>query len=117
MRKIATPIFLEEKPSNETTTTTFNISGIQAQHDQVAMAMHGVSTETRYIHIHVLVHVPKKRNSNFMYMYINGNTYYCYRNASSGGKFTKSSLNRDRFLQQHSLIANKYVRRICNQVL
>ena len=61
------PIFLVEKPSNETTATTFNISGIQAQHDQVAVAIHGVTTETRYIH----VHVPKKQNSNFMY--INGN--------------------------------------------
>ena len=67
MRKVETPIFLVEKLSNETTATTFNISGIQAQHDQVAMAMHGVTTETRYIH----VHVPKKQNSNFMYMYIN----------------------------------------------
>ena len=63
--------FLVEKPSNETTATTFNISGIQAQHDQVAMAMHGVTTETRYIHVHVL----KKQNSNFMFMYISiGNT-------------------------------------------
>ena len=68
MRKVETRIFLVEKPSNETTATTFNISGIPAQHDQVAMAMHGVTTETRYIH----VHVPKNQNSNFMY--INGNT-------------------------------------------
>ena len=68
MRKIETPIFLAEKPSNETT-ATFNIAGIQAQQDQVAMAMHGVTTETRYRH----VHVPKKQNSN--YMYINGNIY------------------------------------------
>ena len=58
-----------EKPSNETTATTFNISGIQAQHDQVAMAMHVVTTETIYIH----VHVPEYQNSN--YMDINGNTY------------------------------------------
>ena len=62
MRKVEIPIFLVEKPLNETTATTFNISGIQAQHDQVAMAMHGVATETRYIH----VHVPKKQNSNLM---------------------------------------------------
>ena len=61
MRKVETPIFLVEKPSNETTATTFNISGIQAQHDEVAMAMHGITTETRYIH----VHVPKKQNSKF----------------------------------------------------
>ena len=51
MRKVETPIFLVEKPSNETIATTFNIFGIQAQHDQVTMAMHGVTTETRYIHV------------------------------------------------------------------
>ena len=43
---------------------TFSISGVKAQHEQVAMAMHCVTMETRYI--------PKKQNSN--YMYINGNT-------------------------------------------
>ena len=64
MRMIEAPIFQVEKPSTETTATTFNISGIQAQHEQVAMAMHGVTTETIYI--------PKKQNSN--YMHINGNT-------------------------------------------
>ena len=64
MRKIETPIFQVEKPSTETTATTFSISGIKDQHEQVAMAMHGVTMETRYI--------PKKLNSN--YMYINGNT-------------------------------------------
>ena len=36
------------------------------QHELVAVAMHGVTTEKRHIH------VPKKQNSN--YMYINGNT-------------------------------------------
>ena len=49
MRKIEAPFFQVEKPSTETTATTFNISGIQAQHEQAAMAMHGVTTETRYI--------------------------------------------------------------------
>ena len=80
-----------EKPSNKTTATTFNISGILAQHDQVAMAMHGVTMETMYIH----VHVPEQQNSNLTD--INGDTLYCYRTASSGGKLSKCSLNRDRF--------------------
>ena len=48
MRKIETPIFQVEKPSTETTATTFSISGIKAQHELVAVAMHGVTTETRY---------------------------------------------------------------------
>ena len=65
-RKIETPIFQVEKPSTETTATTFSISGIEAQHEQVAMAMHNVTMETRYI--------PEKQNSNYMYMYINGTT-------------------------------------------
>ena len=65
-RKIETPIFQVEKPSTETTATTFSISGIEAQHEQVAMAMHSVTMETRYI--------PEKQNSNYMYMYINGTT-------------------------------------------
>ena len=40
-------------------------------------------------------------------------------NAKCGGKFTKRSLNIDRFLQQQSVIANNYVPGICicNQVL
>ena len=49
MRKIEAPIFHVEKPSTETTASTFNISGIQAQHELVAMAMHGATTETRFI--------------------------------------------------------------------
>ena len=65
MGKIETPIFQVEKSSTETTATTFNISGIQAQHEQVAMAMFSVTTETRCI--------PKNQNSN--YMYIDGKTY------------------------------------------
>ena len=62
IRKIEAPIFQVKKLSTETTATTFNISGIQAQHEQVAMAMHGVTTDTRYIH--------KKQNSNNMYICI-----------------------------------------------
>ena len=65
-----TPIFLVEKPSTETTAMTFSISGIQAQHEQVAMATHSVTTETRYIHVYVPI---IKQKSN--YMYINGNIY------------------------------------------
>ena len=59
MRKIETPIFQVEEPSTETTATTFSISGINAQHEQVAMAMHRVTMETRY-------NIPKKQNSTYM---------------------------------------------------
>ena len=52
-----------EKPSTETTATTFSISGNYAQHEQVAMVMYSVTMETRYI--------PEKQYSD----YINGNTY------------------------------------------
>ena len=57
MRKIEAPIFQVEKSSTETTATTFNISIIQTQHERVAMAMHDVTTETRYI--------PKKAELKF----------------------------------------------------
>ena len=65
MRKTETPIFQVEYSSTEATATTVSTSGIKAQHEQVAMAMHGVTTETRY--------TPKKQNSNYMY-HTNGNT-------------------------------------------
>ena len=67
MRKIENSYFSggdSKKPSTETTATTYSISGIKAQYERVAMAMHSVTIETRYI--------PKNQNSN--YMYINGNT-------------------------------------------
>ena len=64
MRKIETPIFQVEKPSKETTATTFSISGIQT-HEKVAMAMHRVTTGIMYI--------PERQYSK--YMHISGSTY------------------------------------------
>ena len=104
MRKVETPIFLVEKPSNETTATTFNISGIQAQHDQVAMAMHGVTTETRYMYLRSRTQV-----SCISMVWHNIATEMPILEGNSQKKVARTGTG--------SVIANKNVRRTCNQVL
>ena len=52
MRKIGNSCFSggdSLKPSADTTTRTYSISGIKNQYEQVAMAMHCVTMETTYI--------------------------------------------------------------------
>ena len=77
------------------------------------MAMHGVTTDIRYIH--------KKQDSNYMYiLYINGNTLIIAAEMPVvEGKSQKGAwTGMDRFLQQHSVIANNVrCTSKCNQVL